>query len=868
MLLANNLSLAEVAFLAGDKGITGLNHPNEENRNLPNFIVDYQPYIDRVMRDDDLRYLTLAGGFDENLRVNDVLSRLAFRFLEWQGNHFEVKANKLEQWLELLSLVDGSWIIAQAYVELFNINDVSCADIIAAIEHNQCPHALSNLNSNKEFADNHVHLGGHGHTGPSLISFALYGAEIKGSLWPKRPEYTLFESGLLDKQLLPKAVYLLGGSLVNSAFNLGKEGVSSICKTSKLIEKIFHYQDPARKQEANIAINVSEKNDTFLFKTQNSKTPSQHAFLTAHCKPVRSDIKWLLFCLGTLWLEQTNENKTAIDQFVRVSNILRNYMVVWGVGLSQFVTFFGFSARNSRDSVNQASHRNDNLQTDMNSSVCREFRIAPGMLLNSNDNLTGARVSKLLHKAYKHSINENIHFVIHFSRSLKLKDKKEDKYLSEYRESLKKQILSFQKLNNSVHFADIQIPNDVEITDKCIDLRKAVRGYDVAGNENDLPIEMFAPALRVIRSSKHPSASLFGKRFQKPFLTVHAGEDYSHLLSGLRSIDEAVIFCEFKQGDRLGHALALGVNPEQWAKRQNTAYVSLGDHLDNLVWCYQKALKVSLKAPSLAGVIPLLQDKINFWRSHLYEDIQVSNVSTRDMFEAWKLRRNCPSTYNFSSQKDGVPNVDTLDPAMTDWIIDFDRNNGTRPSRAAYSLWQRYLNVENRNDSYISKRRIPVSISCCPKLDDEPFSIEQGRLYDSVSKLELDLYEAIQDMQMEQYAAKGIIIEACPTSNIYIGRFKHYFEHPIYRWDPPEQEWLREGGTYNRFGIRKGSIVVCVNTDDAAIMPTTIQNEHRVLQKAAQEHYKVGVIKAEEWIERIRKRGIEIFKSNHLNWIN
>lgn len=186
----------------------------------------------------------------------------------------------------------------------------------------------------------------------------------------------------------------------------------------------------------------------------------------------------------------------------------------------------------------------------------------------------------------------------------------------------------------------------------------------------------------------------------------------------------------------------------------------------------------------------------------------------------------------------------------------------------AYTLWQRYLNIEKRDGKYIKNRVKPVLVSCSPILNYEPFKVEQGRFYDSVSQLELDLYEAIQDLQMEIYAKKGVLIEACPTSNIYIGRFEQYFEHPIFRWDPPEQDWIKQDGKYNRFGLRNGAISVCVNTDDAAIMPTTIANEHRVLQKAAIEHYEVGVNKAEDWIERIRKRGIEIFKSNHLNWIN
>lgn len=59
-----------------------------------------------------------------------------------------------------------------------------------------------------------------------------------------------------------------------------------------------------------------------------------------------------------------------------------------------------------------------------------------------------------------------------------------------------------------------------------------------------------------------------------------------------------------------------------------------------------------------------------------------------------------------------------------------------------------------------------------------------------------------------------------------------------------------------------------LNTDDSALMPTSIQNEHRVLQRAAVEHFGVGANKAEDWINRIRQKGVEVFEENHLNWMN
>lgn len=57
--------------------------------------------------------------------------------------------------------------------------------------------------------------------------------------------------------------------------------------------------------------------------------------------------------------------------------------------------------------------------------------------------------------------------------------------------------------------------------------------------------------------------------FKKPGSeTFHfsGGEDFSHLVSGLRTIVEAVIFLDLWPGDRLGHCTAIGISPDLWIR--------------------------------------------------------------------------------------------------------------------------------------------------------------------------------------------------------------------------------------------------------------------------------------------------------------
>jgi hypothetical protein len=266
----------------------------------------------------------------------------------------------------------------------------------------------------------------------------------------------------------------------------------------------------------------------------------------------------------------------------------------------------------------------------------------------------------------------------------------------------------------------------------------------------------------------------------------------------------------------------------------------------------------------LVGVLHLLQEKIHYWSEFLYGEAQ----PPKRLYDAWLLRRNCPLVLNISpGDTFNAPVINPNDPLYSGWVLDFYDKNDACVQAKHINLWQTYLLAE-LDKNFKKRREKIVKVDCIGKCSSETFGYENGNYFDSVSLPELNLYEAIQDWSMEYYASKGIIIEACPTSNIYIGRFEHYHEHPIFRWDPPEQDWLKHGEKHNRFGLRKGSITVCVNTDDAALMPTTIQNEHRVLQKAAVEHFNVGVNKAEDWIERVRRKGVEIFKANHLDWVN
>jgi hypothetical protein len=109
------------------------------------------------------------------------------------------------------------------------------------------------------------------------------------------------------------------------------------------------------------------------------------------------------------------------------------------------------------------------------------------------------------------------------------------------------------------------------------------RGLDVANLEREIPGWVFAPIFREFRKRLELT---IGHRpyFRQLHLTAHLGEDFLHPISGLRRIDEGLEYFEMRTGDRIGHAIALGLDLEEWAKRYKGSKITvpLDEHLDDL----------------------------------------------------------------------------------------------------------------------------------------------------------------------------------------------------------------------------------------------------------------------------------------------
>lgn len=380
-----------------------------------------------------------------------------------------------------------------------------------------------------------------------------------------------------------------------------------------------------------------------------------------------------------------------------------------------------------------------------------------------------------------------------------------------------------------------------------------LRGLDVAGDENLVRSEVFAPVLRWLRRGLLPRPP--GEQGSVGFhLSVHAGEDYSHPLSGLRHVDETVRFCEMRGGDRIGHGLALGIEPAAWVERHGDMILPVDEHLDNLVWAWYHACALSARLPLATQIIPRLERRITQFLKHVAWNNGHLDATPQNLHTAWELRRNCP--YQILSDTARIYDAKLLAAAPDyDRLVSGQQGDAGSPERLYFQYQQRELASTPRN--------VLIRQPAGEAPDNVPTVRDTTLLHDFETAEDLEFMCALQDYLLNKYDSIGLIIEANPSSNVYIARMENHSQHPIFRWYPPNESCLAPGAQWNRFGLRRGPIKVLINTDDPGIMPTTLRTEFALLGEAAIDlgYSRTGV---EAWLERLREFGLDEFNRNHL----
>ena len=337
-----------------------------------------------------------------------------------------------------------------------------------------------------------------------------------------------------------------------------------------------------------------------------------------------------------------------------------------------------------------------------------------------------------------------------------------------------------------------------------------LRGIDSASHEIGCPPEVFAPAFRYLRGFQH--SRYFEKHLfslDTPHLlsvTYHVGEDFLDITSALRAIDEAVVFLELRRGDRLGHTLGLGVEPIiHYQLKGNRVFVRKQDRLDDLVWLLFRGGELNLQLQE--GLARKLENEAYSLLTEIYGDVIFKNkwhIDLHEYYYSMKLRADEPSCYI------GMQFV-PIDPNRHQ----FDEY-ALRKNDSSLDELRKRLNVAGMYYYYHYGREEKIRGSQTMEVVITPQYAEMIRHAQNCLQTEL--------------AAKGIIIECNPSSNVLIGTFGQYHRHPIFRFSPP----------FSRRQIscaESDDLQVCVNTDDSGVFDTSQAFEYALLYQALNEAY-------------------------------
>jgi hypothetical protein len=275
-------------------------------------------------------------------------------------------------------------------------------------------------------------------------------------------------------------------------------------------------------------------------------------------------------------------------------------------------------------------------------------------------------------------------------------------------------------------------------------------------------------------------------------LTVHAGEDFVHLLGSIRRVGEAVEYLRLGGGDRIGHAVSLGVDVSEWAARATGLAIPRGERLFDLLWVVRCAMRsddavlrswLSYAAHEAHRLAALIFEGAHPKLTELEEWVSALHSTTG------LARAGFPS---------GPP---PRTESQTDKLV---------------LAWLRNTRVFAR-----SQELEAVDIAA-----------------------EVALVSALQAHVRKQLALSGIVVEINPSSNLLIGHLGDLTSHPLWRLCPPIE------GTGDA-----PPVSVCIGSDDPITFATSLPDEYQLLADAMVEGG-LSMHQVDAWLDRARVAGL------------
>ena len=374
-----------------------------------------------------------------------------------------------------------------------------------------------------------------------------------------------------------------------------------------------------------------------------------------------------------------------------------------------------------------------------------------------------------------------------------------------------------------------------------------VTAIDACSNEIDCRPEVFAPEFRHMKQTVVSHDQSYTAELSVPPLriTYHAGEDFLDVIDGLRAIDEAICFLDMRNGDRIGHALALGIDCEEWYRfKGNTVVLQKQSLLDNLVWLYGKMRKYNIQDT-------WVEDHVKKWFKKLFKTIYTDNIDKKTYPNSLLFTVDIEDYLSSLSLRGNDPFIYLHNPDGSE----FERESFKKDLEKSFDEPWRVWKNTGENFDHVSN----ILYHCYHW--NFKMKLESSSLVEySIPQCIVRVIEKIQDKMRYDVARGGIGIECNPSSNYLIGTFRDYLKHPIFKFDDRFLYVPSDSNSHNSNPHIKASI----NTDDLGIFDTSLENEYALMASALEignDYCRVGEMilpqQIYEWLDHIRQNGCD-----------
>jgi len=330
--------------------------------------------------------------------------------------------------------------------------------------------------------------------------------------------------------------------------------------------------------------------------------------------------------------------------------------------------------------------------------------------------------------------------------------------------------------------------------------RHVVTGIDGAAHELDAPPAVFAPAFRLL------------KRAGINHVTFHAGEEFRHLVQGLRTIHEVMEFLPVRDGDRLGHAVAAGIDPAHWLRtledphgRRACVLMPCDEALDDAVLAHALLVKRGDHGADVAR----LEQRISAWSAYVYGEPKPPTL----LVDAWKLRRLDLHLAYHPKFRDLIEHH-FADASFSERVRRTTLDEATRRELHAIAQAKR----DNR----------PAFEVLCQRQDRAVRKRGAERVEVGLDDYSQNVLWALQQETLKKVVDKRLVIETLPTSNVRIAPYDGFPDHHLFRWLGLKTAC----GTHDEVNP-----TVVVGSDDPGIFATNMHNEFVHIHRVLTEHY-------------------------------